>query len=485
MSHPTENDPPAPPRRTHWAASLGFFAGSLLVYALLRQRTLHGYDVFQLMRWLEQPAVVHPRHPGYLPLVRLLHQVLAPLGASPLMTLQWASCLGGSAAVLLAHRAALQLRPASVAARVAAICGSCMGWAFFATVAEMHAVFLPLAMAAFWAAAVYVRRGGLWPIVLVGVASGAGSVVHFTGHLLVFVLPLFALVQLPAPRRRHALRLGVAVAVHFAVWGALFVLLRHHGELVASPDPVGYVAQRFDLAGIAANLPRVVLREWLLPFLPGSVLLLALLGSRRWRLAAALLLTLVAGYLLCSTWLLLDGAVEHGAYLLPLALPLALLLGRALQRRGQIALLVATLGWSLGYVFVFGWHSDRLPRDDAFGRAVLQLQQQQPTRVLLGDFREYDSVLALQPFADVRNAGIEIAVARHLGEPDAAQIRAWLQWQVLQAKAVGERFAVSDAALERLRRELAHFEQVWQDAAALPRQRLEQPPFGGQLLLPP
>ena len=49
-----------------------------------------------------------------------------------------------------------------------------MGWAFFATVAEMHAVFLPFAMAAFWAGASYLRSGRWLPLLLLGVCSGVG-----------------------------------------------------------------------------------------------------------------------------------------------------------------------------------------------------------------------------------------------------------------------------------------------------------------------
>lgn len=469
-------------RPTYWTTTLACFGISLLGYLALRQRTLHGYDVFQLLRWLQEPELVHPRHPGYLPLVRALHWGLSPLQPSAMFTLQLASCLGGSLAVAIAHRAALQLRPEpALAAFVAATCGACMGWAYFATEVEFHAVFLPFAIASLWAIAAY-RRSGRWlPLVTAFALSGLAAVVHGTGHILVFVMAAMVL----AEDRRLTPKLLLAVPVHVAVWGGLYVWLRSHGTLITSADTVDFVTGRLDLPSILADLPRIALREYLLPFLPASLLLPLLLLSKRWRWWAALTLGLASGYVLFSAWMLRDGSVEHGAYVLPLAFPMVVLLGMALTPRGRFVMWVGTLVWSLLYVWVPGLCTERLPRDDALGAAILELQRQQPTRVMVGNFVEYDSVLALDPLADCRNILIDCEPLRGGADPSAAAIAGWLQWQVAMAAAKGERFVVTDGAVGFLRAMLPQFEAAWRDEQALPRQRVGGGEVAGYDLRPP
>ncbi|GAB4150268.1 MAG: hypothetical protein Fur0037_18740 [Planctomycetota bacterium] len=469
-----------------WKPAILLSAASLSLYAIGAQKVLHGYDVFQLMRWIDQDAV-HPRHPGYLALVGLLRCLSRSMGFSAHQTLLAASAIGASLAVGLAHRFALALGASPArAACASATCALTASWFHFATVAEMHAVFLPFAAASLWAMASHLRTGREAPLLLAFAASGTAACVHATGHLLVpllLSLSCWRVTGCHAPPKA-ALRALARAPLHAAIWGILSLLLMRSGRTLSTEGAVGFLERAGDPAGALLGIPGSVLRELLVPFAPTSAAVLLLLFHAAWRRVALLLLGAALCYALATAWLLRGGLVEHGAYALPLLPPAAVLLALALRPRTLSAMLVATALFGSCWVFIPRLRTSRAPVDEHLGRALAAAQREMGARILLGDLREYDSALVADPLADVRCIEFEAALLPEGRFPDGPVAVSWLAWEASRAGSEGRRFLVSDSACAFLRSRCPGFDFAWREQKTVEKRRVERPWLEGWEISP-
>jgi hypothetical protein len=163
---------------------------------------------------------------------------------------------------------------------------------------------------------------------------------HATGALLPMTTTAVFWAESRGVPRGERLRQVAALAMAFAAVAAAFLWLwATLGWMASSPlDPRTTIWQ---LAARSASwLPRSTWSEWLLPFLPLSPLPFFALARRDLRASAVAILVPVAGYLALASTML--GVPEHGAYLAPIAAPLALLAVRMLGARAALATAVAT-----------------------------------------------------------------------------------------------------------------------------------------------
>jgi len=385
-------------------AGFGFVATSAL-----GQRTFYKADGHVYLMSIVEGNLQHPHHMLYKPLIAGLHHGLAPLGVSLYQAGVLASALGTGiglgCACLAAQRFGLR-RSATWA--VPGLMLTVPALAFFATVVELHGVFLGFAGPALLAAAALARR----PTAGNGVFFGAALALAFVGHASAVLLPALLLpLALFYPQRDATLaRLRtlvwpslVAAAVFVPFLLALPALGRAAGLSVEVSSAAAYVAR--DAMVFAADGRRwltTLVDEWLLPYAPLDLVALGLClagqvkGQARWLHAA-----LVPYYLLCV--FLLPNA-EHGAYLTPFAFPLALLVVRAL--RWPTLLVLAAAGLGGGVAWIVG--HDRPELAATFARGVRAAARGARPYLLLGDHDEVKATLIGLP-------AVETALVLHAG----------------------------------------------------------------------
>ena len=330
-----------PPRAAPWRDAAGIAAASLLLYLVLAQEALHGLDVHVHVFFLVHGRLEHPFHLLYLKLAGAAWTVLQPLGFSPHAALRLLSAVGTALGVLAAHRAAARCGfDRRAAALVTALVAVPPAMVFLATVPEIHGVFAAFAGLCWWAWARQVDGPGWVRAALLGAATGVAASVHATGHLLLGACGALAAARSAEPRRA-LLGLWPAVAVHACAALAFAAWLRPEGGSTAFADQLRFLREcAVDLH--AVNVWRVVRDEWLLAFLPLSVVGLAALRLRPWRAFAGVALAALTVYLAVA-YVLLDDINERGAYLLPLALPFAMLTFAAVGARGVLPCVLVAL----------------------------------------------------------------------------------------------------------------------------------------------
>jgi hypothetical protein len=317
-----------------------------------------------------------------------MHRALSAAGCSLYQAALAASQLGtalGAALVYLACRVGGCGRGRSALAAALVACTPCV--AFFATVVELHGPFFAPVGAAWLAGAWLARSGGLAAALAVALATSVATGLHSSGALLpVPVLGSVALRAWPASAplaaRRRLLLCAASLAVHVPLVAAL-------GQ------------RQFDFFAAMASLasharPRVaavVWHEWLWPFAPLSVLfLLGLRGAPTRKLALVVLASLPV-YLVPT--LLILGIVwrEFGAYLVPLAAPLAAI---AVLRwtRAPILLVAAVMaGLSLHAIC----RHDEPGRPREFAAGVRAVAAGAPVRLLTGAMQDFEACYVALP----------------------------------------------------------------------------------------
>lgn len=454
-----------------WWVTTALFVGALAAFLLLRQRSLHGLDIHYLLRWFESPCS-HAQHPAWLPLARGLHVLLAPLGARPWETMCALSALGTALGVAFLHRAALVGATPGRSVWTALLAGTLPAVVHFATVAEMHGAFFAAAGLSWWAAASLAHAPRAGRAALLGLCGGTATLIHASG----IALPVLWLCCLPAlglnAWRRLPGLVALAGAVHAAVTVAGLYALRALWPPILEGDVDTFLRDMFRASDPLPALRLVLWWEWLYPYAAASFAALVLLALRTFRRDALLLHAATAVLLAACAVLLYAGNHEHGAYLLPLAFPLAWLLAGAFAP----ALLAIVL---LGNVAATAWHlahPDRPPADTAFGTAVAALERERNVSLLVGDWAEYDGVLQHQapafttefeaaterrPRCGSARLELQKLRVRWQREPDADALRAWLRLQVADDAARGNTLLITDQALAMLRRELPAFAAAW------------------------
>ncbi len=329
-----------------WFESAGIAALLFAVYSFLALDIFYGDGSF-IQTGRATGALLHDNHLLNYAVFALGQLVARPFTTDLFGELSVATRLCMVLGVVIAHRTLASLG-CTAAQRVLGtlLIGGTGTVFFYATAIERQAPFFPFVALAFHA----LVRTGRAPTVprglLLGMATGVATLVHATGHLLYcIVVPWLVLA---CERERFgffaALRaLAAAACLHAAITLAAAAL----AQLALGSNPMasqaGLVAgfARFEIAHLWPGL----WGEWLLPFLPGSVLgFLCLAWARTRRLGLAF----VAAFVPYQTFslLILADFDERGAYNLPLVLPLAVGLVRLLPPR--LLAVVATLTIATG-----------------------------------------------------------------------------------------------------------------------------------------
>ncbi len=365
-----------------WWTTAALASCALGLFLALPQHTLHGVDGDQFVVWIEQGRHDYPRHVAYLHIAGAIFACLQPFGVSAFHALLLASALGSALAVLCLHRAFVLLTPATVAPAVAPTVAAlatapCF---FYATCAEIHGVFVAGAGAAWWAFARFLRQPGSGRAALVGIAGGAAASVHAFGYLL---LPMFAAAALVLRSvswrwRSAGLSLATAAGGHLAI-AALTSWWFTHGVDGQARDITLFVVRQWQEFA-PATAPDVLVREWLLPFAPWSLLSLAGLFVARSRPWALVALVGVVLHLPVTTLLLGYHRIdEGGAYHLALVLP-AIVSSLLLLRGGWFWLAVVASGALALATAMPEWPA---PTDPAFVQGVAELQAERPMGLIV------------------------------------------------------------------------------------------------------
>ncbi|MEM7205466.1 MAG: hypothetical protein AAF628_34740 [Planctomycetota bacterium] len=427
-------------------ATLGLLG--LALYSVTAQSALHGDDVHALVSALEHGTLKHDKHVLYLWLMDGLWALLRPLGLDALDTLQAGSVLGGAVAMALLHRAALGLGlDRGRAALVTGYWAVCPGVLFFATVEEIHGVFLPFAALTFLAFAA--RTGAAARGALTGAASGLASSAHATGHLLAVLLVLWFWGRASAPRRlTSTVQFGLGLALTHGLAAAAVTAIFSDGA-PAFGSQLGFalftLPRTLSLTDHLEPL-RVAWREGFLPLLPLSVGAVAALLRPSLRREAAIILLATLVYL-GATYLVLLGAYERGAYLLPLAFPAAWLTLRAVGSRRANALLLA-----LAATLSVGWHvaGDRPLQDPALASGMTAHHQQEKFFLWCAGRRELDTLVCYRvpvPASSVHHLGF----APQLGITYEMACHAF-EMMLRDLRNADQALLISDDALAVLRR---------------------------------
>lgn len=390
------------PRADGWW--LGLIAA--VAYFGLRQHTTYG-DGSGILLHNAQSEPFPGYHPLCLVLLRLCHLGLAPLHVSLHDAGLLLGATGAGAGVALSHAASRALGMSrECALRVAAQVATCPALVFFATVVELHAPFFAFAGLSFVATARAIDRPTLVSGVVLGLATGAAYLAHATAAVLPAALALVAAGELRQRRRagelaagqglpRSLLRLGFGIAL---AHGALMLfgldLLRALGLPIGPTGAAQFAAQQLGI-DTPRHAAALVVQEWLVPFLPLSVVSVVALAvpASRWLAAAVLLCTLL--YLVLAYAILGGIWNERGAYLLPLAWPLAWLGVRAVPAR---------VGWlsvpvGLGVALVLIDAHDDPQRSLAYVEGVRAAAGDREPLLLIGDSSDIEALFVRMPEA--------------------------------------------------------------------------------------
>ena len=372
----------APTSRAVQTTVLG--VGFLALYAVFARETLHPPDA---ARWIQQ-AHAHDlnehHHFLYNRIACAAAAGAATFGISAFAALRALSVIGGALAVAFAHRAFLRFGLAAPRAAVAALLvGTCPALVYYATTVEIHAPHLASAALAFWslAAAVDSRAGKvsfLLGAARTGLVTGLSATIHSTGHLLVFV------VVLPLLRRRdRPLAIAALLGAH-ALVSSLVAMLFDEGVVAAQ---AGYLSTFLCDPPSVAAVAHSLWGEWLAALAPIAwVGVLACVRGPAAVEARWLHLAFVP-YFVTTVALLRGVVLDHGSYLLPLAVPLGWLSARLVPPR--LASALAALGLLIAWLSLPP--TEGLARLRGFCDEVVQLDRATPVRIL-GLAAEVDAV---------------------------------------------------------------------------------------------
>lgn len=395
---------PAPHRRFE---PLACAALALLAYVVLGQRTLYSVDAHGFLMEAERGGVgLHPHHFSYLPLLAASREIGRAVGVPLHTAAVWLSAIGAAVGVGFVHAANVRLLPRCQARLATTLAAATPALVFYATVVEVHGQHFGFCGAAFLATACFARAPSAGAGARLGLAMGLGYLGHATGAMLPAVLlPLAAALahERGAGGRTLAAGLAAALAGHAAIVIGAPLLLRACGL----PAGLGAAENLFamHLRALAADplcAADAAWRDWLVPFAPAAWVAVAAVLRPRERTPALALLAGTAVYVLATAALLVpivDGVVqpghhtERGAYLLPLAWPIALCAARAVPR----PLPLAALGLTAAALAVAGvWAHDTVPQAP-FAAGLRALQGERRTFTLVGGHDEIAALLVDLP----------------------------------------------------------------------------------------
>lgn len=363
--------------------------GFCALYAACAREALHPPDAARFIQQAHAHDLNEHHHFVYNRIACAVAAGASTFGVSAFAALRALSAIGGALAVAFAHRAflrcGLEVRRATSGALLV---GACPALGYYATTVEIHAPHLASVALAFWSLAAAVDpRGGearqLFGAARTGLLTGLSATIHSTGHLLVFV------VVVPLLRsRQRALAIAALLGAH-ALACSLIAMLAGEGVVRAQAS---YIVPFLSDPPSVAAVARSLWHEWLVALAPiAGVGLLACVRGRAAVEARWLHLAFVPYFV--TTVVLLRGVVlDHGSYVLPLAVPLAWLCARLVPPRFAWALAAFGLG--------IAWYSlpptAGLARQRQFGDAVVAFDRATPVRIL-GLTAEVDAVARQAP----------------------------------------------------------------------------------------
>lgn len=417
------------------AVAAAFALASLALYAWLGQGILYG-DGAEFMLLLHDGAAGHKNHLAYLPMLRACAALGHSFGWSEFESARACSQLGAALGVALFFFASRRFGlDRKRAAWLTALIASTPSVIFFATVVEVHAPYFAF-LALAWLVTAHLVRG---PSAARGACLGLACGLAYLGHASGFVLPApLLLVAAMMHGRAGMLRAALAcVATHAAVVTLVPWLASHTGH-AASP----FGAARFLMWWRVEVLERpgtiflVLWNEWLLAYLPVSLLWLrAFVSLRR---SAVLALVVLLPYLALSIALL---AVyrEFGAYQHAVLWLFTWLVVRTWSPGWCLAAVLVALAVGIWKVHT---SDDRAPID-AYARGLATVSASAPPLLLVGDFADFAHCFVAQPDTEFEN----LAAPRYADAVDAAAALAHLDARIAAHRATGGRVFLTAGAV--------------------------------------
>ena len=402
---------PSPRPALLLSSGLGLLAA--LLYVLLRQDTTHQFDIYWMLPRLRDGLTHYPRHPLAFPLLDGLVTMLDGWGSLHERFKMANGICTGIAVAIFAHTAQGLCQNRRHALLVTITFAMLPATVRFATLAELHGLFLPFAALVIWQTSRMVsqQRVTVWSSMVLGLLTAIAAGVHGTGHLLVGVAGLWLLLSQwryePAqltPLRQLATALLALVTVHALATTLLTVCI------TAPTDAQWQVVTKevHTTDGMLATLAG----ELLWPLFPVSLLWPIALFCKPRVLALVFALSLPAYLATCQLLLCVPklGYTFHedGAYLEPIAFLAVVIAFRVVRGPWQLLLPALALTASIC------WHHypERQAPDRAFGSTATSFLATHDVRLLVGGFAEYDgSVEALteDPVKDALRANLMLA----------------------------------------------------------------------------
>jgi hypothetical protein len=397
---------PAADRGPRWEPAV-WFVLCLALYTALAHEAFYktdGPDIVRLFddHLLRGAPLRHPWHVGFLPALEVFRRVLGVLGLQPgyVQLGDWFSAFGAALGVAAARAGMRQLALPAATARLASLAlALCPGTLLFATVVEFHGPLLGMVGVAFWWTCVVVARPTWCGFVGLGVLGHAAFLIDGQALFLPAWLLSFYLARRwgNGTHREDLARAGVAAAVHgvlflvlpklapgfYGFWADMQAGLREEGAM-GTPQSLDYA-------------PTIFVQEWLWPLLPVSALVFVAPLRRALRLEFAAFVIGLLPFLYLSVRLLV-GEPEHGAYVLPLVLPAALLVAQFAGTRWRAPVALSLL---LGLWPLLGAPRTHLASqaefDAQFARGVAAATGAHKPMVLVGSARELAAAYARLP----------------------------------------------------------------------------------------
>ena len=335
----------------------GLFA---LVYLSFGQTTLYG-DGLNILQGLVDHRLGQARHFLAMPLFHLWVEAMACAGVAPHRALTVLAALGSALGLVCTHLAGrtMGLSRMQCALATAMVAGAPPVF-FYATVVEFHGPFLGAAQLAFLAAASFMQRPAIGRAVVLGLAVTAAWLMHSSGFLLGLTLGCMILgwrgSRPPRSRRSLGLLAAIAIATQALSTAMALLVLHHAGLLVADLQVLRFGLLAGPIGTLALHVPGIVMGEWFCVYQPLASAFLLVPLRREWRAPFLGVLAGVGVFCLLSTLLL--SRSEWGAYLLPVAAPMAVLVARVFSAR--VCAAIALCGLAIGSTSVV-WHDQKGP----------------------------------------------------------------------------------------------------------------------------
>ncbi|MEZ5963150.1 MAG: hypothetical protein R3F56_04810 [Planctomycetota bacterium] len=378
------------------ALALAFTAASLSLYVAFGQGVLYG-DAAEFMVLLHDGAVGHKNHLAYLPLLRLCAALGGPFGLSPFECARACSQAGAALGVGLHYLASRRfgLRCAE-ASWVTGLVATTPSLVFFATVVEVHAPYFAFLGLAWLAAAHLARQPSTRSGALLGAACGLAYFGHASGLVLPGPLLLVALLG-GAPRAPRLRAVLACLAVHGCAVTLVPWLLSHGGHAASPAGAARFMLWwKMDVWRKPETIPLVLWNEWLLAYMPVSLLWLrafATLRAAAWAALAVLLPYLALSALLLAVYR------EFGAYQHAVLWLFAWLTVRTWHvpvRVGALAVALAVGIWKVEA-------NDDRARVDSYARGLATVADTAPPLLLVADFDDFEHVFIARPDAAFEN----------------------------------------------------------------------------------